>query len=281
MGLIFDIHSARRYEAWSNSPKGRELDRFIKENIPPLLGPQPGERVLDIGCGSGNHLLFLNELGLDTHGMDASPYMLSKARDRLGNCCTLKIGTAEDLPYDDNEFDLTVLINTLEFLDDPIQALKEACRVTKRKIFIGVMNSLSWSCLMNRFEGFFHDSFMGHVRYYNLWELKSYVQIVLGQVPINWRSIQILPPIFCKMTGLLSELSSRHHCPFGPYLGLSLTIAYTLKTDNLPLRIRVPKTGRTIAGSITPAGNLKHKRIYRLKNRYNEWGYTNERSLSI
>lgn len=257
MGLIFDIHSARRYEAWCNSPKGRELDRFIKENAPQLLDPQPGERVLDIGCGSGNHLLFLNELGLDIHGMDASPYMLSKAKERLGNRCTLKMGMAEDLPYDDNEFDLAVLINTLEFLDDPIQALKEACRVTKRKIFIGVMNSLSWYHLINRLEGSFHYSFMDHIRYYNLWELKSYVRIVFGQVPINWKSLQILPSIFCRMTGLLSVLSSKRHCPFGSYLGLSLTIAYTMKTDNLPLKIRVAKTGQSVAGSITPVGNLK------------------------
>jgi ubiquinone/menaquinone biosynthesis C-methylase UbiE len=257
MGLIFDIHSARRYEAWCNSPKGRELDRFIRENTPLLLDPQPGERVLDIGCGSGNHLLFLNELGLDIHGMDASPYMLSKARERLGNCCTLKIGMAEDLPYDDNEFDLSVLINTLEFLDDPIQALKEACRVTKRKIFIGVMNSLSWYRLVNRVEGSFRDSFMDHIRCYNLWELKSYVRMVFGQVPVDWRSIQILPSIFCKITGLLSASSGQHHCPFGPYLGLSLAIAYTVRTDNLPLKVRVPKTGQPIAGSITPVGNLK------------------------
>jgi len=67
MGLIFDIESARRYESWYRSARGRAMDRFVEKAIYELLDPRPKERVLDIGCGSGNHLLFFNKLGIDIY----------------------------------------------------------------------------------------------------------------------------------------------------------------------------------------------------------------------
>ncbi|MBW1912155.1 MAG: methyltransferase domain-containing protein, partial [Deltaproteobacteria bacterium] len=92
MSLIFDIRSARLYETWYQSPWGKAMDGFVEKLTPSLLNPQPGERILDIGCGSGNHLLIFNKLGLDISGVDASPYMVSMARERLGDRCSLKTG---------------------------------------------------------------------------------------------------------------------------------------------------------------------------------------------
>ena len=66
------------------------------------------------------------------------------------------------------------IINTLEFLDDPLKALREAGRVAKRKIFIGVMNSLSWDCVYNKLQGLFLETLSRRIRYYHIWELKSY-----------------------------------------------------------------------------------------------------------
>ncbi|MFH0845169.1 MAG: class I SAM-dependent methyltransferase [Pseudomonadota bacterium] len=231
------------------------MDKFLEKSINGLLHPRPGERVLDIGCGQGNHLLFLNRLGLDVTGVDASPYMISRARERLGNRCSLKIGRAEDLPFDDNEFDLVVLINTLEFIDDPFQALREAGRVARGRIFIGAMNSLSWNCLSCRVQGFFQTSLFNHVRFYNLWELKSYVKKVFGQIPLSWCCSQPWPPFIERTGDLLRERWNLRDCPFGPFLGVAITIVYNIKTDNLPLKIGVRKPRESIAGGLT----LGHK----------------------
>ncbi len=126
------------------------MERLVERSLPALLDPFPGEKVLDVGCGEGNHLLLLQRLGLDAYGVDASSYMIRRARKRLGNRANLKVGNADDLPFDDNEFDVAVLINTLEFLDDPLQALREVERVTRRRIFIAVMNKLSFYCLFRQ-----------------------------------------------------------------------------------------------------------------------------------
>ncbi len=236
MGLIFDIECARRYELWYRSARGKAMDRFVEKAIRELLDPKPKERVLDIGCGSGNHLLFFNKLGVDINGVDASPYMIDIARRRLGNRCTLKRGMAEDLPFDDNEFDLAVLINTLEFLDDPLKALREAGRVAKRKVFICVMNSLSWRCITDRLKGLISENLSRHIVPYHIWELKSYVRKAYGPIPVAWRS---------EARGA-----------FGAFLGLSATMAYRVRTDNLLLKIPMGKKEQPVGGGLSTSGVL-------------------------
>lgn len=251
MGLIFDINAFRLYESWCDSPRGRAMERSAEKLILALLNPQPGERVLDIGCGAANHLQFLNKLGLDITGIDASPYMINMARERLGNRCSLNRGVAEDLPFDDNEFDLAVLINTLEFLDDPLQALREAGRVAGRRVFIGAMNSISWHCLCTKLKNLFRESFFNHVKFYNIWELKSYVQLAYGHVPMEWRCTQVWPSFIGKMGVFKSNFWNLKHCPFGLFLGLSARILYRVKTDGLPLKMRMKKARQSIAGGLT------------------------------
>ena len=270
MGLIFDIHSATLYEAWCHSPQGRAMERLVEKFTIDLLDPQPGERVLDIGCGTGNHLLFLSKLGLDINGIDASPYMIDRARERLGRRSTLKTGVAEDLPFDDNEFDLACLTNTLEFLDDPLPALREAGRVANRRIFIGVMNSLSWYCLFNKLQGLFRESLINHVRFYNMWELKSHVRIAFGQVPIVWRTAQIWPPFFNRIGEIITDQWNLNHVPFGSFLGVAVTVVYRMKTNSLPLKIRISKARQSIARSLTMENNNREGGV---------WG--NERGLSL
>ena len=251
MGLIFDIRSAQLYSAWSHSAQGRAMEKSIEVFLKGLLDPQPGERVLDIGCGFGDHLLFLNQLGLDVSGVDASPYMLSRAKERLGHQCSLQKGKAEDLPFEDNEFDLAIMINTLEFLDDPLQALREAGRVTNRRIFIGVMNSLSWLCLRSKLQGFFRDSLLKHVRFYHLWQLKSYIRAAFGPVPLTWRSSLLHPPLIGR-GGIFAESRwNLGHWPIGPLLGIQIDIVYSLQTENLSLKLGLEKPRQSTADGFT------------------------------
>ena len=254
MGHIFDIHSAKLYESWYRSSHGRAMDKMVGRSIRALLEPKPGERVLDIGCGEGNHLLLFSKLGIDISGLDASPYMISRARERLGNRCSLKTGTAEDLPFDDNEFDLAVLINTIEYLDDPLRALEEAGRVAKRKVFIAVLNSLSWHTTYQKMQGLFGRSIFKYARSYNLWELKSHVKSVFGDVPITWHCAQVWPSFMERLGRYLTDRWHLNHCPFGSFLGVSVTIAYRLKTDQHPLKVSLKRAGQSVARGVTMNG---------------------------
>jgi SAM-dependent methyltransferase len=264
MGLIFDKHAARLYETWFRSPHGRAVDSSAERLIIKLLDPRPGERLLDIGCGDGNHLLFFSRLGLNVSGIDASPYMINRARARLDNRCTLKTGLAQNLPFDDNEFDVAVLINTLEFLDEPVEALREAGRVAARKVFVGVMNNLSFHWLRGKFLSYFRESLFAHVRSFNVWDLLFCVRMALGPVPIIWSSDALWPGLDQRLRGIrLANLLKLHHCPFGSFIALSANIVYTVRTDNLSLKIAMGEAQRSIAGGITVSDLNSEKGVWR------------------
>ena len=65
-----------------------------------LLCPQAGERILDLGCGTGHLTAKLAEAGVDVTGMDASPSMIAQARQ---NFPSLKfvLADARDFRYDE------------------------------------------------------------------------------------------------------------------------------------------------------------------------------------
>ncbi|MDZ7697965.1 MAG: class I SAM-dependent methyltransferase [Deltaproteobacteria bacterium] len=245
MGLIFDENTLSFYDSWRRSSQNRAIERSLEHMLKSMLAPRSGERVLDIGCGTGNHLLILNKMGLDISGTDASPFMVQKARERLGHRCTVKLGTTDDLPFDDNEFDYATLINTLEFLDNPLLALREAGRVTNKKVFIGVWNSLSWNGLLKKIHGFFGDPLFSQARLYNLWQVKSLLRLAYGPAPISWQCVQIRPSFSEETPPPENGMMNRNHSPLGFFLGLSATLVYRVKTDNLPLKVRLKTAGRS------------------------------------
>lgn len=241
MGLIFDKKTAQIYKSWYHSSQGRAIDGSIEQLVRTFLHPKPGNRVLDIGCGIGNHLIVFNRLGLDVSGIDASAHMIHKAEERLGHRCTLRTATAEALPFEDNEFDFAVFINSLEFMDDPLQALREAGRVAHKKVFIGVINSLSLSGLLRRIQGYLGDPLFSRSRFYNLWQIKSLLQMAYGPVPVSWGCIKTRPSFVEEPLPSKKRSWDGKHSPFGFFLGFSATMEYRVKTDNLPLKIKIKK----------------------------------------
>jgi SAM-dependent methyltransferase len=91
---------------------------------------QPGQLVLDVGCGVGAFLQLAARLGARTFGLDASEALLELARERLPDA-DLRVGDMEALPYDDDSFDLVTGFNSFFFANDMVAALREAARVAK------------------------------------------------------------------------------------------------------------------------------------------------------
>jgi SAM-dependent methyltransferase len=93
-------------------------------------GLEPGWRVLDIGCGAGSFLRLVADDGAEPHGIDASEALIAFARGRLPDA-DLRVGEMEELPWDDESFDLVTGFNSFFFADDMVAALREARRVTR------------------------------------------------------------------------------------------------------------------------------------------------------
>ena len=87
-------------------------------------------RLLDIGCGTGMAVQLAAKLGAEVSGLDASEAELVIARERVPNG-DFRCGEMEELPYADASFDVVTAFNSLQFADDPRQALLEARRVAR------------------------------------------------------------------------------------------------------------------------------------------------------
>jgi trans-aconitate 2-methyltransferase len=71
-----------------------------------LLAPQPGERILDLGCGSGQLTAAIADTGASVIGLDSSPEMLDEARKqhpaiefRLGNAAAFSLDAPVDAVF--------------------------------------------------------------------------------------------------------------------------------------------------------------------------------------
>lgn len=88
-------------------------------------GDFAGRRVLDIGCGTGRTAAALAERGARVWGVEPSPEMATLARERLS---TVKIASAERLPFKDGWFERALMQLVIHLVDRP-QAFTEAWRV--------------------------------------------------------------------------------------------------------------------------------------------------------
>jgi SAM-dependent methyltransferase len=89
-----------------------------------------GDRVLDIGCGSGVFLRAAADRGAQVFGLDASETLLEIARRRVPDA-DLRVGDMQYLPYENDTFDLVTGFNSFFFATDMVAALRDAGRVAK------------------------------------------------------------------------------------------------------------------------------------------------------
>src|SRR2546422_3243630 len=85
-------------------------------------------RILDVGCGTGGNLEMLSEFGA-VEGVDVSHDAVEFCRAR--GVAPVRQAAAEDLPYDDESFDLVTGFDVIEHLDDDVAGLREMRRVLR------------------------------------------------------------------------------------------------------------------------------------------------------
>ena len=115
-----------------------------------LLHAQPGERILELGCGAGGALIALARAAGQTGrvvGLDLSPGMISQAAARLRRAgladrAVLLVGDATSIPWPDVSVDALFMAFTLELFDTPEipLVLAECRRVLRPGGRIGVVS---------------------------------------------------------------------------------------------------------------------------------------------
>lgn len=97
-----------------------------------LVEPEPGERILDLGCTAGAIAHFLSVHGAVAVGVDSEPLAIERARGLFPEL-EFHVADVAELPFEDASFDKAVAADLVEHLDDATLAgmLAEAHRVLR------------------------------------------------------------------------------------------------------------------------------------------------------
>lgn len=127
--------------------RSRELYRryletrpWIRQLYKTFLGLRPGLRVVDVGCGTGDFTRYLAELiggrcniiGVDMRAASLRTAISATRKAGLASRVTYRKGDAYNIPVGDGFADLTCCRTLLMHLTDPLKAVKEMARVTKK-----------------------------------------------------------------------------------------------------------------------------------------------------
>ncbi len=107
---FFDELYLKTYEPFLTAERSRREAEMIAE----LLNLSPGEKILDVACGHGRHVIPLAKMGFRVVGVDITPLFIRKAREyasREGVEAEFTVGDARKLNYD-NDFDAAYMVFT-------------------------------------------------------------------------------------------------------------------------------------------------------------------------
>ena len=123
-------------------------------NFVERIGIQPGAKVLDVACGTGNTAIPAAKRGAAVTGVDIASNLLEQANRRAASenvSVQFREGDAEDLPFEDQSFDVVLSMYGAMFAPRPERAAAELIRVCKAG---GIIAMANWTD-----EGFVGKSF--------------------------------------------------------------------------------------------------------------------------
>jgi len=147
-------------------------------------------------------------------------------------------------------------------LDNPLEALIEAGRVTKRKVFIGIINGLSWCGLVKKATGYFGDPVFSRATFYNLFQIKSLLKEAYGPVPVSWGCIRTCPALIEQIAPFAKKAFDWKSFPFASFLGISATMVPRMRADGLPLKVRLKRAGQSLMRPGTLENMKRNKGVH-------------------
>ncbi len=151
----FDTSSHRGffdyYKEQSESPQSMQRFADIADVVLRVArgaGEPRALGVLDIGCGAGTQYRFWTQHGHRYHGLDINEPLINLARERSasrGDGARFDVASATKLPFDDGSFDVCVLPELLEHIEDWKSCLAESTRVLRPGGILYISTS-NWLC---------------------------------------------------------------------------------------------------------------------------------------
>ena len=220
--------SPEEYNKWYYTKRGKYISGLEKEVLLRMINPPspPFSKgglggILDIGCGTGYFTEFLsgfckNIVGVDT-SMDMIKYAIKKHRD--SNIKYL-IADAEKLPFKDGGFDISVSITALNFVKNPLSAVSEAVRISRKKVFLGILNRWSLLYFFKKVKSFFINTSYSDACFYGERDMVNILSSFPQIKGVYKQHTYFLP--FPKTHLILSKMegSIPSWFPFGGFMGI-------------------------------------------------------------
>ena len=147
-------HNQKAAAAWDSAAGDYErISLHLGDSIDHAIGrlsPRPGERILDIGTGTGLAARRMAALGATVVGIDLGPELIETAR-RLGPGIDFRVGDAEQLPLEDASFDGAISTFGIMFVNRPEAAAGELARICRKGGRIALASWLPDSTVARKF----------------------------------------------------------------------------------------------------------------------------------
>lgn len=121
---------------WGSAPFERIAGTLadMHEAIVESVDPRQGERMLDVGCGTGELAILASRTGAEVIGSDLAPALVETARRQAGEqgrSIVFDVADCEALPYEDASFDIVTSTLGAIFAPDHARAASELARVCR------------------------------------------------------------------------------------------------------------------------------------------------------
>jgi ubiquinone/menaquinone biosynthesis C-methylase UbiE len=207
----------KSYEAYYQT-KYRRADTLEKELLRKLLNQFGGIReVLEVGCGTGHFTKWMESLGLECYGLDLSHIMLIEARKLWTNGQLIQ-GESGYLPFKSESFDVIAFITCLEYMPSVTTVLREAARVARKGIVIGLMNKWSPSTVRRIAQvKMGKNPFYRNARFYSILDIRQVLRETFhdSHTVTYWNTTVFPKTLGAKESALF---------PFGSFLGLAVKL---------------------------------------------------------
>lgn len=144
MNVFINPEIADSYDEYYQTEGGKKVNAIEVALISEALQQIPKGKMLELGCGTGHWTKFFIENGFEITGTDISDAMLKYARQKELKAEIIK-ANSENLPFENEKFDVVSSITMMEFVDDKDKVLDEIYRVLKPGAFLllGCLNKKS------------------------------------------------------------------------------------------------------------------------------------------
>lgn len=150
---FFNREHTDTYEQWYEG-RYKRAEVWQKRVMEQLVAPDKRVKtLLEFGCGTTRFTRWWKEIGIEASGGDISPLMLSQAIHLFEG--DLVMADSHYMPFKNHSFDALAFITTFEYYKDPVKVIREAARVGKYGIAMGMMNRNSPKVLRRRIQQIF------------------------------------------------------------------------------------------------------------------------------